>query len=234
MRGGTYGLWAAPLLAACFAGAAPACTSCTPDNTCLQGPRGALMCLGDGFVCSQAGRCVLGGIGSISDYGVVGVTLVEDGGTGPAVRPVAVRGAAAVGREAARLAADAAGGAGGVPEVLWSRSGYFGEGTVIFRAREGDGFALTRAADGRGARLTVRALAGGRPGRVLACERTGEDEALVVRVAFGGRARRLVIATATLPEPEAAARHAEAVRALAAEGNAAAALAPAPFELAVE
>lgn len=187
--------------------AAASCVTCSSEMYCADSPRGAWFCLGDGNACVMAGRCMGSGGGGFLDGGMsmIQVSLLEDSPglmtLGVSRRERAV-GPVAAGRQATRIARAATGG-GVEPAILYSGLGY-GEGvTVAFRSKQGDGFTLRRDADGRGARLTVRSLLGGRPGRVLANERVDENDALLVRVTLDGRTRLLVLQAATLPKPEA-------------------------------
>jgi hypothetical protein len=120
----------------------------------------------------------------------------------------------AVGRGAARIAGRALGGDVSEQAVLYSATGFFEAGAAAFRSQQGDGFTLRREQDGNGTHLTVSALAGGRPGRVLASEHVDDGEALVVRVPFEGRPRLLVLTAALVPAAEADARQAAAQREL--------------------
>ena len=177
------------------------------------------MCLADGGACLLAGRCA-GHMGFQPDSRpLIHLTILADSPAlarvGPS-RVVREAGEAALGREAVRVA----GGSWSVaPDggVLYSGFGSMetGEGAVAaFRSPRGDGFTLERASDGRGARLTVRELAAGRPGRLLASERVGERDALVARVTLNGRPCVLVVQAPTLPGAEAGARAEAALREL--------------------
>lgn len=207
-RQGTGWWWVVGILGMFAASAASACTTCAPDMYCVDAPRGAVFCVGNGWSCSLAGRCFLGGGGPVYDGGaaVVQVTLLDGApgsltpGFGAGRGPRVEHGAGMlVGRAAARLVR-----AGGLePHVLWTGTGQ-GEGvTAAFRTPLGDGFTLRREAAGRGAHVVVRALTAGRPGAVLADAPLEEDDALIVPVSFEGRPRMLVLQAPTLPREEA-------------------------------
>ncbi len=229
MRGWTIGMWLGLLLAG--AGAAQACSNCTVWNGCATSSYGALICLSNDWACWQAGRCTISTV-SEDAAAAVAVTLLEDaGGTaGPAARVVPLAGELAVGRGAARVAGRALGGAPADGDILYTGFGYFDGGTVAFRSPTGDGFTLRREPEGAATRLTVRDLADGRPGRVLARERLGRDDALAVRVTLEGRARLLIVSAASLSAAEDAARKAAAKREVAAIGGARR-QAPPPFQM---
>jgi hypothetical protein len=142
-------------------------------------------------------------------------------------------GPVAVGRHALRIARGPGAGSGSDEAIVFSGRGYAEGGTAVFRSPTGDGFTLTRESDGRGARLRVCALAGGMPGRLLANERVGEDDALVVRIPFEGRTRVLVLQAPTLPRDEALRREGEAARAVREAGFGRSEPFRPPFELQV-
>lgn len=225
----------AAIAVACAAGEARAvCQGCGADLLCTPVPVGAGFCVGNGKACFMAGRCVGGGGGYYDSFAMVQVSVLEDAPGLPRIgRARVVRGAGPVstGRRAPAVARRAAGGAAGEAALVWSGVG-LGEGvTAAFRSRTGDGFTLRRDAAGRGARVQVRALAGGRPGEPLADETLGEHDALVVRVTLEGRPRVLVLQAATLRGAEAQARERDARLALrGGEGAPLDPLAP-PFEL---
>ena len=225
MRGWTIGWWLGLALGVMVAGNAIACMNCTQYNTCAGSHMGASMCLAGDWSCFQAGRCV--GPIAVEDYALIGVTLLEDaaGSSRMPSRVVPTIGESAVGRSAVRIA-DAAGGT-----ILYSGTGYFAGGTAVFRAPSGDGFTLRLDREGDGARVSVHALAAGRPGRVLAHERLDGSGALVVRVPFGGRTRVLVFTAAAGTEDQKRDRDAAARRELK-ELPAPADMRP-PFELQV-
>jgi hypothetical protein len=153
---------------------------------------------------------------------VIGITLLEEAGTTAgaqsAVAPLA--GQLAVGRGAVKIAGRALRAGLSDASLVYSATGYFEAGTAAFRSPQGDGFTLRREHDGRAARLTVCELAGTRPGRVLASERVGGDDALVVRVPFAGRPHVLVVTAALVSEAEAEARQAAAHREMRASASA--------------
>ncbi len=218
--------WSMVLVALAWAGVAQACGTCNADLSCASGGRGGQICLGDGVSCFMLGRCF--GPGLVADQALVQMTLLADSPAlafGSGMRRARTLDGVAVGRQAARLA-----GAPGA-EILYSGSGIHEGGTAAFRSPLGDGFTLGRENDGRGAWLTVCALAGERAGRVLARERLDEDEALVVRVPFGGRMRVLVVSAATVPAAEAQVRMSAARRELRAVAPAGPAPQQPPFEL---
>ena len=62
--------------------------------------------------------------------------------------------------------------------------------------------------------MRVREWLGHRAGRVLADERLGERDAMVVRVTLGGRARQLVLQAPTLPVSEGREREARCRQAI--------------------
>jgi hypothetical protein len=192
-----------------WAVAARACLVCSPSMFCASGAQGAYFCVGDGSFCAMAGRCF--GPRMIPFQAMIQLTLLEDSpalaGDGSS-RTVRGAGAIAVGRQAARIA----GGDGSA--VVFSVVGYHEGGTAVILSPAGDGFALRREGEGRGARIEVLAVTGGQPGRVLARERLEADDALVVRVPFGGRTRVLVLQAATLPAAEAELRETAVRRAL--------------------
>ena len=181
--------------------------------------------------CSSTSRPPL----PLEDMGMVQITVVEDGpGASPTpARLVRDAGPVAVGRQALRLARGPGAGSGGDEAIVFSARGYAEGGTAVFRSSTGDGFTLTRESEGRGARLRVCALAGGMPGRLLANERVGEEDALVVRVPFEGRTRVLVLQAPTLPRDEALRREGEAGRAIREAGFGRAEPTRPPFELRV-
>ena len=172
-------------------------------------------------------------MGYVSDESVIGLTLLEDvsPATGGIARVMPLAGAAPVGRGVSGLASRALGTGAGEPAVVYSAAGYFEEGTAAFKSQQGDGFTLRRDNEGRGARLTVCALSGGRPGRILARERLGEDDALVVRVPFGGRTRVLVVTAATISKEESARRQGAALHELSTGPGVAQKPVEPPFEL---
>ena len=225
MRRWNFG-WSVVLVALAWAGVAQACGTCNADLSCASGGRGGQGCLGDGISCFMLGRCFAPGV--VADQALGQVTLLADSPAlafGSGMRRAWTPDGVAVGRQAARLA--------GAPaaEILYSASGIHEGGTAAFRSPLGDGFTLGRESDGRGAWLTVCALAGERAGRVLARERLDENEALVVRVPFGGRTRVLVVGAATLPVAEAQVRMNAARRELRASVPADPAPQKPPFEL---
>jgi hypothetical protein len=214
------------------------CKACGGDMFCAEVPSGAHFCLGTGDACLMGGRCRPGGAGPYYDggYSMVQLTVLDDapglGGIGGA-RVVRGAGPLGVGRSAAAIARTAAGGAAAEPAIVFSGVGT-GEGaTAAFRSRLGDGFTLRREADGRGARVTVRALFGGRPGPVLARERLGELDALAVRVTLDGRPRVLVVLAPTLTAGEGEAREREARLALRGANGARPGQHEPPFQLAM-
>lgn len=227
------------MAAVCGAGPARAqCRACSTDLFCMSSSGGAYVCLGNGDACVMGGRCRPGGGGPYlgDDAAMIQLTVLEDapglGGIGVA-RLVRGAGPLAVGRHAQRLAREAAGGAAAEPAIVFSAVGA-GEGaTAVFRSRSGDGFALRRDADGRGATVAIRAVRAGRPGPVLARERLGEDDALLVRVRLDGRPRVVVVQAPTLPGPEAGAREREARAALRGANGARPGVHSPPFELEV-
>ena len=231
MRGWTIGLWLGLVLVSAGADATRACTSCTPWSYCQQSRMGALLCLGNGYGCTQGGKC--NGPGMVEDSAIIGLTLLDDAPveSGPLSRVAQQAGPAVVGRAAARIAGQVLGAGVSETGVLYAGVGFFDEGTAAFRSAQGDGFTLQREHDGRGAHLTVRALAGGQPGRVLASERLGEDDALVVRVPFEGRRRVLVVTAALVSAAEAESRQAAAQRELAASAASGKLPQKPPFEL---
>lgn len=236
-RGTRAALALAALAALAGAGQARAqCRACSTDLFCMDSHGGAYVCLGNGDACVMGGRCRPGGGGPYlgDDAATIQLTVLEDapglGGIGVA-RLVRGAGPLAVGRHAQRLAREAAGGAAAEPAIVFSAVGS-GEGaTAVFRSRAGDGFALRRDADGRGATVAIRAVRAGRPGPLLARERLGEDDALVVRVRLDGRPRVVVVQAPTLPRSEAEAREREARAALRGANGARPGVHAPPFEL---
>jgi hypothetical protein len=225
----------AGLLSAAGADLAVACKGCGADMFCAEVPMGAYFCIGSGDACAMAGRCRSESPGGyVDDFAMVQLTLLDDAAGMTrlgAARIVRGAGQAAVGRQAARLARATAGPAAAEPAIAFSGVGA-GEGvTVAFRSRRGDGFTFRRDADGRGARVAVRALVNGRPGPVLARERLGEQDALLVRVTLDGRPRVLVVMAPTLPGTEAEPREREARLALRGENGAWPGARELPFEL---
>jgi hypothetical protein len=225
-------LWVAAL----GAGAADACMICGPGMNCAWSPAGGRWCLSGSAVCMMGGACAAYSMPQLppEELGVVQVTIVEDASTAGGAPARVVRGAGRVlvGRAAAMVAR---GGRGFAADdaVVFSARGYTEGGTAVFRSPGGDGFTLAREPDGRGAHLRVCALAGSLPGRVLADERVGEEDALIVRVPFEGRTRLLVLESATLPRTEAQRRDDDAGRALREWGASRPEPSRPPFELKV-
>lgn len=199
-------------------GTAAACQSCDSEMFCVSTLRGGVLCIGDGFWCSMAGKCS-GTHYYEGNFAMAQVTLLEDIAAVPAPgRSRVVRGVGelSVGREAARVVRRAVPVPAGDPAIVFSGVGVILGGTAAFRSERGDGFTIRRDGAGRGARVTVCELAGERAGRVLAQERLGEHDALVARVTLDGRPRVLVLQAPTLPEAEARERHERCRRELAA------------------
>jgi hypothetical protein len=205
-------------VAALGAGTAQACMMCGTSLECSWSPAGGRWCISGNAVCVMGGACA----GSprpqsiLEDAGAIQMTILEDApGASPVpARLVANAGAVAVGRHALRIARGSRAGFSDDGAIVFSGRGYAEGGTAVFRSPTGDGFTLARESDGRGARLRVCALAGSQPGRLLASERLGEDDALVVRVPFSGRTCVLVLQAPTLPRDEAVRRDGEASRAI--------------------
>jgi hypothetical protein len=212
------GRWVAVLgaLAALQSGEARAidCLACGTDMFCYTSAVGGYVCIGNGDACLMGGRCRAGFPGvEYESYGMIQLTVLEDApelGRIGGARVVRDAGPLSVGRHSSRVARAAAGGAASAGEIVFSGVGA-GEGaTVAFRSRLGDGFTLRRDADGRGALVTVRAVLGGRPDRVLARERLDENDALAVRVTLEGRPRVVIVQAPTLDPAEGATRDAAA------------------------
>ena len=182
--------------AALGAGSARACMMCSTSLTCVWSPAGARWCIGGNAVCVLGGTCSLGAAPSLpaDEVPMLQMSLLESpaGALPAASRVVASAGPVSTGRNALRIAG-ADRDAGGDERILFSGRGMAGGGTGVFRTRMGDGFTLTFEHDVRGTQATVCALAGNGPGRELARETLGEDDALVVRVPFEGRPRVLVL-----------------------------------------
>ena len=224
-------------VAALGAGAAQACMMCGTDLVCSWSPVGGRWCVSGNAVCVMGGACGAGGPSKLplDELGVIQMTILEDApGTSPVpARLVANAGPVAVGRHAIRIARGPRAAFADDGAIVFSGRGYTEGGTAAFQSSTGDGFTLTRESDGRGARLRVCALAGGMPGRLLANERVGEDDALVVRIPFEGRTRVLVLAAPTLPRDEAMRREGEAASAIREAGFARPEPTRPPFELRV-
>ncbi len=244
MRKGSGSGWAGAVVlaaAAAVAALAPAaradgCKACGQDMFCASVVRGASLCIGSGDACLMGGRCGHPGPGPVwgDAFAMIQLSVLEAPG-GPAFEGGArvLRGAGplAVGREAGRLAREASGGAGADPEIVFSGVGE-GEGvTVAFRSRLGDGFTLRRDADGRGARVTIRAVNAGRPGRLLARERLEERDVLAVRVRLDGRPRVVLVAAPTLERSEGQGLEREARLALRGANGARLGASEVPFEM---
>lgn len=218
------------------AGGAHACLSCSSDLYCIQSDRGAMVCIGNGSACMMGGRCRPGWPGPYygDAYAMIQLSVLEDAaGAGFTGRSRVLRGAGplGVGRHAARLAREAAGGAGAEPAIVFSGVGSGDGASVAFRSRRGDGFTFRRDADGRGARVTVRALVAGRPAMPLARETLGEHDALAVRVTLDGRPRIVIVQVPTLERAEGEALEREARFALAGANGARFGEPELPFEL---
>lgn len=162
-------------------------TTQTPvARACLELPPG---------LCVVTGACSGGGgRGFVDPMGesVVGITLIEaTGSVTPPPRALPRVGRALVGREAARVLRERMTPAAPDGDVVFGTLLHGAVGaTLAFKARAGDGFSVRRDREGpHGARLTVRQLEHGRPERVLASERLGEDDLLIVPVRFEGRTR---------------------------------------------
>jgi len=158
-------------------------------------------------ICLLTGECVTGGgRGFVDPLGesVVGITLVEPTGTvTPPPRALPRVGRALVGREAARALRERMAPTAPDGEVVFGALMHGAVGaTVVMRTRQGDGFSVRRDREGPlGVRITVRQLEHGRPGRVLASDRLGEDDLLIAPVRFDGRVR--VVALQALRATEA-------------------------------
>ncbi|MBI5168612.1 MAG: hypothetical protein HZA61_03900 [Candidatus Eisenbacteria bacterium] len=213
----------APAVPAAQAG----CMQCTSEMWCAQSSLGGALCLADGNWCAMAGRCRNGG-GFLDGFAMVQVTLLEDapGAPGAPARVKRGAGAVTVGDAARRAARDR----GAEPAIVFSAVGVLDGTSAVFRSRAGDGFVVWRERDGRGARVRVREWNTDRPGRVLADERLGEHDAMVVRVTLDGQRRQLVLQAPTLPEAEGREREARCRREIALSG-APVTLAALPFEL---
>jgi hypothetical protein len=197
---------------------AQACLQCTVDMWCMESPKGGALCLGAGDWCAMAGKCSGGRGGSMDGYAMVQLSLLEESAafavpleTARVQRGI---GPLAVGRHALRAARGARGLRASDADVLFSGVGVLDGTSAVIRSAQGDGFVLRRERDGRGARVTVRELQGDRPGRALAEERLGEQDALVVRVTLDGRPRVLVVQAATLPLAEGREREGRCQRAI--------------------
>ncbi len=226
-------VWAVALGAA----AAQACMICGTSLDCAMSPAGGRWCISGNAVCVVGGACMTSTLHPIplEELGLVQMTILEDAagaGAAPAKR-VPGAGEVAVGREAIRIARGPRAPFAGDEAIVFSGRGYSEGGTALFRSGTGDGFTLSIEADGRGARVRVGALAGAMPGRVLADERVGENDALVVRIPFEGRTRVLVLAAATLPRAEALQREKAAASAIRESGFASPDPVKPPFELRV-
>lgn len=188
---------APPADAACTAcGRGLRCIQAEVAQACLELP---LNCILTGY-CPGSGRKPLDGLGQ----SVLGLTLLEPPGTVvPPPRALPRAGRSLVGREAARVVGARTSSAS-EPEVVFSTILHGGdESTLAFRSREGDGFSLRRDREGpQGARLVVRQLEHGRPGRVLASERVAAEDLLMVPVRFGGRTRLVTFQALRVPDPE--------------------------------
>jgi len=202
---------------------------------CVEAQSGAFVCLGNGDACFMGGRCRPGWPGPYYEsYSMIQLSVLEDApGLAAIGRARVVQGAGplSVGRQAQQVAREASGGAASEPVIVFSAVGS-GEGaTVAFRSRQGDGFTLRRDADGRGARVTIRAVVGGRPGAVLARERLDEQDALAVRVTLEGRTRVVIVQAPTLDRAEGEAREREARLALRGANGARPGQGERPFEM---
>lgn len=169
------------------------CMTCGPGLRCTQTTLPvAQACLELPFNCILSGFCIAKGGRYIDglESSVVGITLLEPSGTiTPPPRTLLRAGRALIGLEAARAMKSRVSSASPEPEVVFSTLLHGGVGsTIALRSPLGDGFALRRDR-ANGERLSVIALENGRPGRVLASERLGEDDLLIVPVRFGGRTR---------------------------------------------
>ena len=182
-----------------------ACTACGRGLRCIQADV-AQACLELPLNCVLTGYCPGSVRKPIDGFGqsVVGITLLEpSGAVVPPPRTLPRAGRALVGREAASAVRVRTSSAA-EPEVLFTTLLHGGdETTLAFRTRQGDGFSLRRDREGpQGARLVVRQLERGRPGRVLASERVAEEDLLMVPVRFAGRTRLVTFQALRVPDAE--------------------------------
>lgn len=193
---------------------AGSCMQCNANMWCEQSAAGGALCVGSGDWCAMAGKCRNGGGGFLDGYAMIQMTVLEDapGASGAPSRVRRGAGVTTVGDEARRAAR---GGFGADPEIVFSGVGVLDGTSAVFRSRAGDGFVVFRERDGRGARVRVREWLGHRAGRVLADERIGEFDAMVVRVTLDGRPRQLVLQAPTLPVHEGREREARCRQAIA-------------------
>jgi hypothetical protein len=210
-----------------------ACQTCGPGLYCMETQAGgARACLAWSGMCLLSGPCYAGGGRNLDGFGAetaLAFTLLDDGApVGTAPRAIPGLGRDAVGRGAARLLRDRMRMAVDENGLVWSAL-LFGEGhDIAVRDGRREGFSL-RLERGRGmARAVVRALEGGRPGRVLASEPLRGDDALVVRVTLDGRPRLLVVQPQELRAGE---RDARITALLAGMGEPAAPGTPPPFDI---
>jgi hypothetical protein len=219
------------------AGAAQACMTCGPGLSCEWSTAGGRWCISSNQMCMISGLCSSSSSPRLPSQalGMIEVTILEDapGANVVPARVVPGAGQVSVGRHALRIARGPDSGFADDGAILFTGRGFAEGGTAVFRSPTGDGFTLVRETEGRGARLRVCALAGGSPGRVLASERVGEEDALVVRVPFGGRTRVLVLQAPTLPDGEAQRRETAAAEAIREAGFGRPVPARPPFELSV-
>ncbi len=226
---------AALLATVALARAQSGCQACGADMWCMASDRGAIVCIGTGDACLMGGRCGPRGPAPwYLPYGMIQLSVLESpDGLGPGLRARVLRdvGAISVGREAPRLALEALGRPGPEPGIVFSGVGSGDGATAVFRSRLGDGFAFRRDAEGRGARVTIRAVNGGRPGMLLARERLGERDVLAVRVTLEGRPRIVLVQAPTLEPAEAATLERTAREQLRGANGARPGVAEVPFEM---
>lgn len=181
---------------------ARACWQCD-GVTCVSGEAGARACfLGFGG-CTTTGNCGEGrGPGTRIDAAAstaLQLTWIDAGAAASGPRLVRDVGRRAFGPAAVRALRAAGGWPGGDAPVVAAAAGLGDEWEVALRGADGDGVVLAWSADGRGGRVTVRAFEAGHAGAVLAQERLGDSDALVVPVRHGGRPHALVVQPRVLP-----------------------------------
>ncbi len=200
------------------------CFACGPGLRCLstnQPVARACLELPPG-VCLLTGACSGGGGGRFIDSmgeSVVGLTLIEPSGSvTPPPRALPRVGRALVGREAARALRERMAPTAPDGDVVFGTLVHGAVGaTLVFKSPQGDGFSVRRDREGPlGARLTVRQLEHGRPERVLASDRMGDEDLLIVPVRFDGRVRVVALQALRL-SPADRDRQLEPLRAALAE-----------------
>jgi len=219
------------------------CRACDVYFHCVQTSPGALFCMEGPGACFMSVPCYGGGF-RLPDSPAPEQLAPDDGATGGAAaaaadedlttwtlydavlpfggaRPFAHSGAVAPGAGALALGEDARpAGVGFTGPIADAAFAYGRTYAVSLVDAAGDGFALSRAVEGAGVRLEVRAVAGERPGAVLASELLGERDRLRVTVHVAGRDRVLVLQTGTVSAGSAAAEIARLRQSLVAVGRA--------------